>query len=67
MQSGEIIHSSAEPRKLSLWLIVGVYILPILFAWFLLRPGYSPMAREGAFLPAGFSLIVVIVHALSPY
>ena len=41
------ITPSGEPRRLRLWLILGVYILPILFFWFLLRPGYSHHVRLG--------------------
>jgi hypothetical protein len=59
------IDSPPEPRKLRPWLIVGVYCAPILFAWFLLRPGYSFDARLGAFLLMGFSLFVAIARLLS--
>jgi hypothetical protein len=58
---------SAEPRRLPIWLIVGVYALPVVFAWFLLRPGYSGHVRLGAFLLAGLSLIVAAIRIVSPY
>ncbi|MBO9580994.1 MAG: hypothetical protein J7498_08890 [Sphingobium sp.] len=57
----------AEPRRLPLWLLIGVYALPAIFAWFLLRRGYSHHVRLGAFLLAGFSLITAAVSIVSPY
>lgn len=57
----------AEPRRLPLWLLVGVYALPVIFAWFLLRRGYSGHVRLGAFLLAAFSLITGAVRLMSPY
>jgi hypothetical protein len=56
-----------EPRRLPLWLIVGVYVLPSVFAWFLLRRGYSRHVRLGAFLLAAVSLIAAAVRLVSPY
>ena len=53
------ITPSGEPRRLRLWLILGVYILPILFFWFLLRPGYSHHVRLGGGLLMLFSLTMV--------
>lgn len=67
MPSGNLSDQVAEPRRLRLWLIVGVYVLPLVFAWFLLRRGYSRTAREGAFLLAGMSLLVTTVRIVSPY
>lgn len=56
----------AEPRRLSLWLILGVYVLPLLFFWFLLRTGYSHHVRLGGFLLLLHSLILAAVRLLSP-
>jgi uncharacterized ion transporter superfamily protein YfcC len=39
-----------EPRRLSLPLLLGILVLPVVFAWFLLREGYSSPLRAGAFL-----------------
>ncbi|WP_328274928.1 hypothetical protein [Sphingobium sp.] len=52
----------AEPRRLRLWLILGVQILPILFFWFLLRPGYSHHVRLGGLLLMLYNLIVAAVR-----
>jgi hypothetical protein len=37
------------PRPLSGALLLGILVLPIVFVWFLLRPGYSSALRTGAF------------------
>ena len=47
-----------EPRRLSLWLMLGVLIAPPVFAWLTLRRGYSGDVRAGAFLNAGMALVV---------
>lgn len=41
--------SMAAQRKVGVPLIVGIVFLPLLFSWFLLRPGYSKRARLVAF------------------
>jgi hypothetical protein len=53
MQQFEHGDTSAELRRLSLMLIIGIYSLPVIFAWFLLRPGYSSHVRLGGFLSDG--------------
>ncbi len=50
MTGEESTDGSASPRRLSLGLIVGVIIVPVIFFWFLLRPGYSFQVRLGGFL-----------------
>ena len=32
-------------RRLGLWLLLGIIVLPLVFYWFLLRKGYSPGLR----------------------
>lgn len=65
MQFNDHADPADEPRRLSLWLILGVYALPLIFAWFTLRRGYSAMVREGAFLLAGFSVVVGAARLLT--
>ena len=50
--------ASDEPRRLSGWLVIGVPALPVIFAWFTLRRGYSKDVRLGAFLLLGLSVLV---------
>jgi hypothetical protein len=56
---------SPEPRRLSLWLILGVQICPVIFTWFLLRRGYSHHVRLGGFLLMGHSLLTALAAAAS--
>ena len=41
---------AAPTRHLSLPLLIGILVLPVVFVWFLLRCGYSNSLRVGAFL-----------------
>ena len=50
-------------RKASALLIVGIVLLPILFAWFTLRNGYSLLARGLAF---GWLVLILILVASAP-
>ena len=43
---------TGEPRRLSAPLLFAILILPPVFVWLLLRPGYSRDVRTGAFLYA---------------
>ncbi len=47
---------SGEPRRLSAALILGVLVAPAIFAWLVLRRGYSRDVRIGAFLLLGFAV-----------
>jgi len=58
MEPTDYRDAADEPRRLSLPLIVGIYTLPAMFAWFLLRPGYSRHVRLGGFLLMTMSLVV---------
>lgn len=58
-----MMETSTEPRRLSLWLILGVYSAPLVFCWFLLRSGYSSHVRRGGFLLAAFSVMTAIAAA----
>jgi hypothetical protein len=39
--------SAAEPRGLTARLLLGILVLPIVFVWLLLRPGYSRGLHTG--------------------
>lgn len=44
--------TSAGPRRLSGPLLLAILVLPLVFVWLLLRPGYSRDVRIGGFLYA---------------
>lgn len=51
-----------QPRKIGFLLGVGIFLLPYLFAWVLLRKGYSARARIVSF---GWLALIVLVAASS--
>jgi hypothetical protein len=53
-------------RAVSLPLIFGIVVLPIILAWFLVRPGYSKLARSLAFGWMAFIIIVGIANPPQP-
>lgn len=48
-------------RKVGWKLVVGIVLLPIVFAWFLLKPGYSIVARALSF---GWMALVIVGSVL---
>ena len=58
---------AAEPRHISGPLMIGLIVLPIIFYWFLLRPGYSRTARIGAGLYLAFGVALGILRGLRGY
>ena len=38
-----------ESRRIGLPLMIGLIVLPLIFVWFLLRPGYANSTRVAAF------------------
>lgn len=52
----------AAVRQVSPQLIVGICLLPFVFAWFLLGKGYSAKARAIGFGWAGFAVLVALVN-----
>lgn len=50
----------ATSRKVGAALGIGIFVLPWVFAWFLLRKGYSNFARAAAF---GWMIITVLIIA----
>lgn len=59
----EAASETAKPRKVGLLLGIGIFLLPIIFAWFTLRKGHSVVARV---VSLGWLGIVVIATILSP-
>jgi hypothetical protein len=64
--AGGVTDGAQQPRRLSLWLILGVYILPVIFFWLLLRRGYSHHVRLGGFLLMLFTLATAAARLVSP-
>ena len=55
--------ATAEPRRLNGLLILGILTFPVIFAWFVLRRGYSRDVRMGAFLLSALSVAIAIADA----
>ena len=55
--------SEAAYRKIGFPLIIGLYVLPALFGWFLLRRGYANSTRTAAFIYAAITVALGMVHA----
>ena len=51
-----------QPRRLGIPLGVGIILLPIIFAWFTLRRGYSSSTRVAAFVWLSVNLAVAVVR-----
>jgi hypothetical protein len=47
--------------KVPVWLIVGIVLCPLIFAWFTLKQGYSTLARGLSFTWLIFSILIVIL------
>lgn len=58
--------SITQHRKVSSPLIIGIVLMPYMFAWFLLRKGYSPKSRAIGFGWAGFVLVLVTFGVPAP-
>jgi hypothetical protein len=54
--------SAGEPRHLSAVLILGVLVSPPIFAWLVLRRGYSRDVRIGAFLLLALTVAVQVAR-----
>lgn len=48
-----------QPRKMSILLGIGIFLIPIIFVWFTLRQGYSTLARVVSFVWLILTLIIV--------
>jgi hypothetical protein len=62
MEKDGISEGSSEPRPLSPMLLLGILVLPVIFFWLLLRPGYSSALRWGAFLYMAMTLGVAMLR-----
>lgn len=66
---GDIMNTTTlqdGPRKLGAGLIIGIVLLPFVFAWFTLRKGYSTAARVASFVWAGLILLAVVNAPSTP-
>jgi hypothetical protein len=53
-------------RRLNTTLLLGLLVAPFVFAWLLLRPGYSNSLRAAAFTSAAFGIALSTVRFFSP-
>ena len=53
--------NNLENKKLPVWLIIGIVLVPLIFSWFTLRQGYSKKARTVSFAWLVMSLLFVAV------
>ncbi len=51
-----------QPRRLGIPLGVGIILLPVVFAWFTLRRGYSSSTRVAAFVWLSVNLAFAVVR-----
>ena len=56
-----------EPRRISGPLMLGLFLLPIVFFWFLLRPGYSSTSRIGVGLYMLFGVALWVFRGQQGY
>jgi hypothetical protein len=59
--------ASHEPRHVSLPLMIGLVGMPLIFVWFLLRPGYSRSLRQAAFTYAFALPTLSLLGALAEF
>jgi hypothetical protein len=57
------MRQAKEPRYVSFPLMAGMLLLPILFVWFLLLPGYAGSTRIAAFVYTFFPLTLSLTVA----
>lgn len=58
--------NNLENKKLPVWLIIGIVLVPLIFAWFTLRQGYSKKVRTVSFAWLVVSLLFVAVLPAPP-
>jgi len=59
--------ASKQPRSIGGLLMIGIILLPIVFYWFLLRPGYSTASRVGAGLYLALGATLGLLRGLQGY
>lgn len=57
------IEEDAPPRRVGILLMIGIFFLPFIFAWFTLRKGYTLLARAVSF---GWMVLLILILALTP-
>lgn len=55
--------NNLERKKLPVWLIIGIFLIPLIFAWFTLKQGYSKTVRIISF---SWMVLGIAVFALLP-
>lgn len=55
--------NNLENKKLPVWLIIGIILVPLIFAWFTLKKGYSKTAKILSF---GWLLLAIVVFVTVP-
>lgn len=55
--------NNLENKKLPVWLIIGIILVPLIFAWFTLKKGYSKTTKILSF---GWLLLVIVVFVTVP-
>lgn len=63
VQEAPAILAASATRKVSLRLGIGIFVLPFLFSWFTLRPGYGKKARVIAF---AWLFVYVLIRSAAP-
>ena len=58
--------STPPDKKIGIGLGIGIFFLPLIFAWFLLKKGYSTTARALGFTWMGLTLIAGIASPSNP-
>jgi hypothetical protein len=54
-----------EPRRLGVFLLVGMLTIPTIFVWLTMRRGYAASFRQAAFIYAGTLLTVGLLGSLA--
>jgi hypothetical protein len=54
-------HTDTDGRPLGAWLVIGIIIVPVIFAWFTLRRGHSNSTRLAAFAYLAASVVIGVM------
>ena len=55
-----------QPRKVGVLLGLGIFLMPYIFAWFLLRKGHTQLARVVGFVWLGFMVLALAISPPAP-
>lgn len=64
--AASLVANTHEHRKVSIPLIFGIFLVPYIFCWFLLREGYSKQSRIVGFGWLAFLFVVIGFANLNP-